>query len=99
MNVDRKHRNALPARLAALCALVLAFAQPALAQGEVSVATQGSKASASASLVFRVVIPEAVRMDGRDLVAEVDSKDLRSPPQQRRVDVLDGQQLVTLARP
>lgn len=99
MNVDRKHRIALPSRLAALCALALAFAQPALAQGELSVAAEGGKASASASLVFRVVIREAVRMDGRDLVAEVASKDLRSPPQQRRVERLDGQQLVTLARP
>ncbi|MDY0021474.1 hypothetical protein [Arenimonas caeni] len=99
MNVERKHRIAKLPRLAALCALLLAFAQPALAQGEVSLAPQGGKVSASATVTFRIVVPEAVRMDARDLVAEVAPADRRSPPQQRRVDEFDGIQRVTLARP
>lgn len=99
MKVERKHRIAALSRLAALCALALAFAQPALAQGELAVAPQGSPLSASASITFRIVVRESVRIDDRDLVAAVAQADLRSPPQQRLVDELDGMQRVTLARP
>lgn len=99
MNMERKHRIAPLARLAALCALAFAFAQPALAQGELAIAPQAGKVSASASITFRIVVPETVRISENDLVQAVAPADLRSPPQQRRVDVLDGLQRVTLARP
>lgn len=99
MNVERKHRLAKSFRLAALCALAFAFAQPALAQGELASAQPQSKVSASASVSFRIVVLETVRMDAQALVADVAPRDLRSPPQQRRVDLLDGMQRVTLARP
>ena len=96
MNAERKP---LIARLAALCLLAFAFAQPALAQGEMAVGPQNGKVSASASITFRIVVRESVRMDANSLVADAGRVDLRSPPQQRRVDQLDGMQRVTLARP
>ncbi|ODS63224.1 MAG: hypothetical protein ABS41_08705 [Arenimonas sp. SCN 70-307] len=99
MNIDRKHGPGKSFRLAALCALALAFAQPALAQGEFASAQPQAKVSASATVSFRIVVRETVRMDAQALVANVAPRDLRSPPQQRQVDLLDGMQRVTLARP
>ena len=99
MNVERKHRIAPLARLAALLALAFAFAQPALAQGELSVAAEGGKVSASATVTFKIVVRETVRLDARQLAGEVASVDRRSPPQQRQVDAFDGLQRVTLVRP
>jgi|GEM_PF-4800188 len=99
MNIDRKHGLAKSLRLAAVCALALAFAQPALAQGEVASAQPQAKVSASASVSFRIVVSETVRLDAESLVADAAQRDPRSPPQQRQVDSLDGIQRVTLARP
>lgn len=99
MNAERNPLIARLARLGALCLLAFAFAQPALAQGEMAVGPQNGKVSASASITFRIVVRESVRIDANSLAADVASNDLRSPPQQRRVDRFDGMQRVTLARP
>ena len=99
MDMERKHRITRLCRFAALFALAFAFAQPALAQGELAIAANGGKVSASATVTFKIVVREAVRFDARHLVADIDSQDRRSPPQQRQVDALDGLQRVTLVRP
>ena len=99
MNMERQRRIANLPRLAALCVLALGFAQPVLAQGELAAAPQGGKVSASATVTFRIVVRETVRLDARHLVADVASHDRRSPAQHRRVDVFDDMQVVTLARP
>ena len=99
MDMERKHRFAPLARFGALLALSFAFAQPALAQGELAVAANGGKVSASATVTFKIVVRETVRFDERHLVADVASQDRRSPPQQRQVDAFDGLQRVTLVRP
>lgn len=99
MNVERKHRIAPLARLGALLVLAFAIVQPAFAQGELGVAADGGRVSASATVTFKIVVREAVRMDARHLAGEVASRDRRSPPEQRQVDAFDGLQRVTLARP
>lgn len=98
MDIVRKHRLAKPFRLAALAALALAFAQPVLAQSEFAEAPQG-KVSASSSITFRIIVRESVKLDAQAMVADAGRSDLRSPPPQRKIDVLDGMQRITLARP
>lgn len=99
MNAKRLAKPALLFRLAAIAALAMALAQPALAKGEFSVGSEGAKVSASATLRFKIVIPENVRFDSRSLGTEQQPRKPHMPQVQRLVAVHDGLQQVTLATP
>lgn len=78
---------------------MLAFAQPALAQGELSVGPAAGRVAASATIQFKIVVHEVVRFDAKHFAGNAAPRDLRSPPQQRTVERQGDLQLVTLARP
>ena len=99
MNANRQFKRPHLPRLAAVAALLLAMATPAFAQGQLAVQPEGSRAAASASVTFRIVVRETVRLDEKNLVANVVRNDRNSPPEQRQVADLGNMQLVTLARP
>lgn len=99
MNADRQFKRPHLPRLAALAALLMALAAPAFANSELSVQPDGGRVAASATVTFRVIVLEAVRLDEKSLVANVVRNDRNSPPEQRQVAELGNMQLVTLARP
>ncbi|WP_374604195.1 hypothetical protein [Arenimonas sp.] len=99
MNAKRLAKPALLFRLAACAALAMAFAQPALAKGDFAVGSEGAKVSASATLRFKIVIPEDVRFDSKSLGLEQQPRKAHMPQVQRLVAMRDGRQQVTLATP
>ncbi|MBY4599389.1 hypothetical protein K3217_28105 [bacterium BD-1] len=99
MNADRQFKRPHLPRLAAVAALLLAFASPAFAQGQLAVQPDGGRVAASATVTFRIIVRETVRLDEKNLAANVVRNDRRSPPEQRQVADLGNLQLVTLARP
>lgn len=99
MNANRQFKRTHLSRLAAVAALLLALATPAFAQGQQSVQPEGARVAASATVAFRIVVRETVRLDEKNLVANVVRNDRNSPPEQRQVADLGNMQLVTLARP
>lgn len=99
MNANRQFKRAPLPRLAAVAALLLALATPAFAQGQLTVQPEGGRVAASATVTFRIVVRETVRLDEKNLVANVVRNDRNSPPEQRQVADLGNMQLVTLARP
>lgn len=98
MNVTRHSKSALR-RVAAAAALVLAFTQPALAQGEFAVGGDGARVSASATVAFRIVVREDLRFDNESLGAQQQRRKLHMPQVQRLVAALDGRQQVTMSAP
>lgn len=60
---------------------------------------EGGRVAASATVTFRIVVRETVRLDEKNLVANVVRNDRNTPPEQRQVADLGNMQLVTLARP
>lgn len=99
MNANRQFKRPPLSRLAAVAALLLALATPAFAQGQLTVQPEGGRVAASATVTFRIVVRETVRLDEKNLVANVVRNDRNSPPEQRQVADLGNMQLVTLARP
>lgn len=99
MNANRQFKRPPLPRLAAVAALLLALATPAFAQGQLTVQPEGGRVAASATVTFRIVVRETVRLDEKNLVANVVRNDRNSPPEQRQVADLGNMQLVTLARP
>ncbi|MCM2356040.1 MAG: hypothetical protein NDI68_05060 [Arenimonas sp.] len=99
MNANRQFKRPPLPRLAAFAALLLALATPAFAQGQLTVQPEGGRVAASATVTFRIVVRETVRLDEKNLVANVVRNDRNSPPEQRQVADLGNMQLVTLARP
>ncbi|MBW8312678.1 MAG: hypothetical protein K0M64_11680 [Rhizobium sp.] len=99
MNANRQFKRPPLPRLAAVAALLLALATPAFAQGQMAVQPDGGRVAASATVTFRVIVRETVRLDEKNLVANVVRNDRNSPPEQRQVADLGNMQLVTLARP
>ena len=99
MNAKRLAKPALLFRLAAIAALAMALAQPALAQGELSVGSKGAKVSASATVRFKIVIRENVRFDSKSLGVEQQPRKAHMPQVQRLVAMHEGLQQVTLATP
>ena len=99
MNAKRLAKPALLLRLAAGAVLAMALAQPALAKGELSVAGEGARVSASATLHFKIVIPENVRFDSKSLGVEQQPRKAHMPQVQRLVAMHEGLQQVTLATP
>lgn len=99
MNAKRFARPARLLRLVAGAALAMALAQPALAKGEFAVGGEGARVSASATLRFKIVIPENVRFDSKSLGVEQQSRKPHVPQVQRQVTMGDGLQQVTLATP
>lgn len=99
MNAQRLAKPALLLRLAACAALAMAFAQPALAKGGFVVGGDGAKVSASATLHFKIVVPENVRFDSKSLGVEQQRRQPHMPPVQRLVAMHEGLQQVTLATP
>ncbi|GAB2651745.1 hypothetical protein [Arenimonas aestuarii] len=99
MNAKRLAKPALLVRLAACAALAMAVAQPALAKGEFAVGGEGAKVSASATIHFKIVVPENVRFDSKSLGTEQQRRLPHMPQVQRMVAMHDGLQQVTLATP
>ncbi|KFN46226.1 hypothetical protein N790_02160 [Arenimonas malthae CC-JY-1] len=99
MNANRQFKRPHLPRLAAVAALLLAMSAPAFAQGQLAVQPEGGRVAASATVTFRIVVRETVRLDEKNLVANVVRNDRNSPPEQRQVADLGNMQLVTLARP
>lgn len=99
MNANCQFKRPHLPRLAAVAALLLAMSAPAFAQGQLTVQPEGGRVAASATVTFRIVVRETVRLDEKNLVANVVRNDRNSPPEQRQVADLGNMQLVTLARP
>ena len=99
MNIPRIAKPAFLARLAAVATLAFAIATPAFAQGELSVARDGGRVSASATVVFRIVVPEKVMFDSKSLGETQQVRAAHKPPVQREVADLGDRRLVTLATP
>lgn len=99
MNAKRLAKSAALVRLAAFAVLAVCFAQPALAQGELSVGSSGATVSASATVSFKIVVRENVRFDSADLGLKQQSRKPHMPQMQRLVAMNDGMQQVTLATP
>lgn len=99
MNANSQFKRPPLPRLAAVAALLLALATPAFAQGQLAVQPEGGRVAASATVTFRIIVRETVRLDEKNLVANVVRNDRNSPPEQRQVADLGNMQLVTLARP
>lgn len=97
--MDAYRKSARLPFLAMAAALVLAFAQPALARGDLAVGTGGGRVAASATVQFTIVVHEVVRFEAKHFAGNAAPRDLRSPPQQRTVERQGDLQLVTLARP
>lgn len=99
MNAKNLAKPAFLFRLAACAALAMAIAQPAFAQGELAVGSDGARVSASATVNFRIVIRENVRFDSKSLGTEQQARKEHMPKVQRLVAMHDGMQQVTLATP
>jgi hypothetical protein len=94
--MDITLRNRIPASVAALLGLALAMASVSVAQanGPAGVPNANAKVSASATLHFRIVIAETLRIEGTPQRVSA-----TAPATTRTVTFHDGRQLVTLARP
>lgn len=99
MNANRQFKRPHLPRLAAVAALLLALAAPAFAQGQMAAQPDGGRVAASAAVTFRVIVRETVRLDEKNLAANVVRNDRNAPPEQRQVAELGNLQVVTLARP
>lgn len=99
MDAKRFDKPAFLVRLAAVAALAFAIATPALAQGEFAVAHDGGRVSASATLHFRIVVPEKVVFDSQSLGEKQQARPANKPAVQRSVADLGDRRLVTLANP
>lgn len=99
MNVQRIASTCFLARFLAVATLAFAVAAPALAQGELAVAHDGGRVSASATVVFRIVIPEKVMFDSKSLGERQQNRAAHEPAVQRAIADLGDRRLVTLANP
>lgn len=99
MNAKSFAKPAPLLRLAACAAMAMAIAQPAFAQGELAVGSDGARVSASATVNFRIVIRENVRFDSKSLGTEQQARKAHMPQVQRLVAMQGGMQQVTLATP
>ena len=99
MDAKRFDKPAFLARLAVVAALAFAIAMPALAQGEFAVAREGGRVAASATLHFRIVVPEKVVFDSQSLGMKQQARADNKPAVQRQVADLGDRKLVTLANP
>ncbi|KFL36924.1 hypothetical protein [Arenimonas donghaensis] len=99
MNAKRLANSARLIRLSACAVLAMAMAQPAFAQGELAVSSDGARVSASATVSFKIVIRENVRFDSKSLGMEQQARKAHMPQVQRLVAMHDDMQQVTLATP
>lgn len=99
MNANRQFKRPHLPRLAAVAALLMALATPAFAQGQFAAQPEAGRVAGSASVTFRIIVRETVRLDEKNLAANVVRHDRNTPPEQRQVADLGNMQLVTLARP
>jgi len=99
MNAKRLAQPNRLLRFAACAVLAMAITQPALAQGELAVGSDGARVSASATVTFKIVIRENLRFDSTSLGMKQQARKAHMPQVQRLVAMHDGMQQVTLATP